>query len=197
MIKLTETQIAVLMQAAASNDAVAVLPERLGRAAAARVGASLVTRNLMREVRSKASMPVWREEGGKQFSLVLLKAGREAAEAHMPQPVRPASVAPAIEARAEPVKVVALPKPIEGALKAPSATAPRQGSKQALLVDMLGAPDGASIDALVAATGWLAHTTRAALTGLRKRGYGIERLRGADGVSRYCLTASAPAGLEA
>ena len=31
--------------------------------------------------------------------------------------------------------------------------------------------------ALVEATGWLPHTTRAAITGLRKRGFSIERTR--------------------
>ena len=30
---------------------------------------------------------------------------------------------------------------------------------------------GATLDDLVEATGWLPHTTRAALTGLRKKGY--------------------------
>ncbi len=34
---------------------------------------------------------------------------------------------------------------------------------------------GATLDALIEATGWLPHTTRAALTGLRKRGFVIER----------------------
>ena len=32
-------------------------------------------------------------------------------------------------------------------------------------------PAGATIDQLVAATGWLPHTTRAALTGLKKKGH--------------------------
>ena len=32
---------------------------------------------------------------------------------------------------------------------------------------------GATIEELIAATGWLAHTSRAALTGLRKRGYAV------------------------
>ena len=40
---------------------------------------------------------------------------------------------------------------------------------------MLSAEQGATIEALIAATGWLPHTTRAVLTGLRKRGYAIER----------------------
>ena len=55
--------------------------------------------------------------------------------------------------------------------------APRPGSKQALVVDMLRKDDGASLDALIKATGWLPHTTRAVLTGLRKRGYSVERVR--------------------
>jgi Protein of unknown function (DUF3489) len=33
---------------------------------------------------------------------------------------------------------------------------------------------------LIAATGWLAHTTRAALTGLRKRGYAVSIDRSDD-----------------
>jgi hypothetical protein len=36
-------------------------------------------------------------------------------------------------------------------------------------------PDGATIVDLTQATGWLPHTARAALTGLRKRGYGVIR----------------------
>ncbi len=51
------------------------------------------------------------------------------------------------------------------------------GSKQALLISLLMSTEGASLDELVAATGWLPHTVRAALTGLRKRGYAIARLQ--------------------
>ncbi len=42
---------------------------------------------------------------------------------------------------------------------------------------MLTKDKGATLDALVEATGWLPHTTRAAITGLRKRGFAIERTR--------------------
>jgi hypothetical protein len=35
---------------------------------------------------------------------------------------------------------------------------------------------------------WLPHTTRAALTGLRKRGYAIERTRREDKTTRYRAT---------
>jgi Protein of unknown function (DUF3489) len=42
---------------------------------------------------------------------------------------------------------------------------------------MLSKDHGASLDTMVEVTGWLPHTTRAALTGLRKRGYAVERIR--------------------
>ena len=55
---------------------------------------------------------------------------------------------------------------------------------------MLSAKKGVSLDALVEATGWLPHTTRAALTGLRKRGFSIERSRDGEAASIYRIAAS-------
>ena len=52
-------------------------------------------------------------------------------------------------------------------------SAPRGGSKLARVIALLERDHGATIEELIAATGWLAHTTRAALTGLRKRGYAV------------------------
>jgi hypothetical protein len=61
---------------------------------------------------------------------------------------------------------------------------PRRSNKTSLVVGLLEREDGASITDLTDATGWLAHTTRAALTGLRKKGHNLERFAHADG-SRY------------
>ena len=52
-------------------------------------------------------------------------------------------------------------------------SAPRGGSKLARVIALLERDHGATIEELIAATGWLAHTTRATLTGLRKRGYAV------------------------
>ena len=71
--------------------------------------------------------------------------------------------------------------------RAPTA-APRDGSKLALLIDLLRRADGASIVDLTQATGWLAHTTRAAITGLRKRGYAVARERSGAGGFVYRLS---------
>ncbi len=76
--------------------------------------------------------------------------------------------------------------------EADAMASPRSGTKQARLVDLLNGDHGASLTDLTAALGWLPHTVRAALTGLRKRGYEIER-RVEDGTSRYSITAGSRA----
>ncbi len=52
----------------------------------------------------------------------------------------------------------------------------RAGSKQATIVKLMSRPKGATLDEMIDATDWLPHTTRAALTGLRKRGFALERI---------------------
>lgn len=49
---------------------------------------------------------------------------------------------------------------------------------------LLSRPEGASIADIQAATDWQHNSTRGMLTGLRKRGFGIESER-VDGVRRY------------
>jgi hypothetical protein len=66
-------------------------------------------------------------------------------------------------------------------------TAPvRKESKSAQVIALLQRPDGATLDELIALTGWLPHTSRAAMTGLRKKGHEIQRTV-IDGVSRYTI----------
>ncbi len=63
-------------------------------------------------------------------------------------------------------------------------------SKLGRVLDMLAADAGATIGELTAATGWLEHTTRAALTGLRHRGYELSLTRKErDGASVYRIVA--------
>ena len=53
--------------------------------------------------------------------------------------------------------------------------APRAGTKSERLLNLLRKGTGASLDDMIEATGWQAHTVRAAMTGLRKRGHAIDR----------------------
>ena len=52
---------------------------------------------------------------------------------------------------------------------------PAPVTKIAAVITLLKRENGATLAELIAATGWLPHTTRAALTGLRKKGHVIER----------------------
>lgn len=51
----------------------------------------------------------------------------------------------------------------------------RKDTKSARLVGLLSREDGATIAEIMEATGWLAHSSRAALTGLRKKGHTVQR----------------------
>jgi len=62
-------------------------------------------------------------------------------------------------------------------------------SKISTVIALLGRTEGATLADMIAATNWLPHTTRAALTGLRKKGYQIARTA-VDGVTRYTLVGS-------
>ena len=69
-----------------------------------------------------------------------------------------------------------------------AAPAPKPERKISAVTRLLTRAGGATLDDLVVATGWLPHTTRAALTGLRKKGHAITKDR-ADGVTRYAIQA--------
>src|SRR5208282_5711927 len=79
MAKLTDTQLIVLSAAAARDDGIAIIPAKMNKAAASKVGSSLVARKLMREVRSKSGMPIWRKgDDERPISLMITRAGRNA-----------------------------------------------------------------------------------------------------------------------
>ena len=128
MAKLTDTQLIVLSKAASREDGIAIVPTKMNKASATKVGASLVTRKLMRELRSKPGMPVWREDAdNRSISLIITRAGRDAIgvdDAVLEKPAPVAKNTLATKASASPVAAANNP-------------APRAGSKQALVVGML------------------------------------------------------------
>ena len=72
-----------------------------------------------------------------------------------------------------------------------SINSPRRDTKLAEVLALIEREVGASIEELTSATGWLPHTTRAALTGLRKRAYTVLREGKAEGGSVYRITGMA------
>ncbi len=183
-VKLTDAQLLMLSAASQHGELCLTAPVKMKGAILTKVSEKLVKLGLVREVRAKAGMPVWRRnETGQSYALKLTAAGLNAiavddgseeavARREAPQP------------RPIPDRTKASGPEIIGARA--KARMPRAGSKLARVIDLLQRHGSATIPTLIEATGWLPHTTRAALTGLRKRGYAIahERIDGGDSVYR-------------
>lgn len=186
MAKLTDTQLIIMSNAAQRDDGAAIPPDRLNVAARVKVETSLVGRKLMRVIRAKPGMPRWREDSdGRGVSLIITRAGRNAIgveedDKALTQASTGADGGHDHEvAKRDPDGCT--DRRLTGAEvrdKQPAGVMLRPGTKQALIVDMLSSDTGTTLDSLMRATGWLRHTTRAALTGLRRRGYRIERFAG-------------------
>ena len=55
----------------------------------------------------------------------------------------------------------------------PQKPTPRAGTKQALMIEMLKRPEGATVEQIAAATGWQHHTIRGAISGALKKKLGL------------------------
>jgi hypothetical protein len=189
MTKLSDTQ-AVILSAAAQRDDGAVLPLpdslKIKGGAVDKVLASLKARGLIEH----QGIP----RGDDPPPLRITRAGLEAigveAEDDVPEGATPAhtgTVPPDAE-----VEAVNAPVP---ATRAQGAAAPtkkgraakakatrtgsadkptlRAGTKQALMIELLKRPDGATIEQIAAATGWQHHTIRGAISGALKKKLGL------------------------
>ena len=155
MTKLSDLHY-VLLAIAAKRGSGSILPPSTSigvtRAGLSRAINTLIKRGLAQEADAQDGNSVWRTDGKRKVAAVITDAGRTAvAEADGKKPEEAPPAAPQEDTPAE-VK----PK-----------------TKQALLIQLLQREEGATLAQLVEATSWLPHTTRAALTGLRKKGHKI------------------------
>ena len=70
-----------------------------------------------------------------------------------------------------------------------SSPAPAAPSKISVVLDLLRRDEGATLAELVEATDWLPHTTRAALTGLRKKAHNLEKSKRGDATCYHIVEA--------
>jgi hypothetical protein len=185
-VKLTDAQRMMMSAAAQRKDRCLSAPATIKGAALSKVSEKLVKLGLAREIEAKPGAPIWRLDGaGQGYALKLTAAGLKAIgvdegprgaiePGEAPQPQAQNGASP--DRESHPARVAA----------------PRDGSKLALVIEYLRRADGATIFDLTQATAWLPHTTRAALTGLRKRGYAVIRERIGAGDSVYRIS-DAPA----
>lgn len=94
----------------------------------------------------------------------------------MPRPKKTTAEAPATPA--QPL-AIAVPDPTRGT------------GKLATIIALLHTPEGSTIDALSAATGWQSHSVRGAIAGsLKRKGHVVTSIKPADGPRRYRIEAS-------
>ena len=170
MTQLSDTQAIILSAAAQRPERIALpLPDSLRGGAAAKVVSTMIAKGLLQEVEVNARRgePVWRETGdGHGTTLVATDAGLAAIGIEPDETeTTPAS------ATEEPSQD---PTPDAAPERTSSTRTPRAGTKQAALIAMLRAPEGATIKEITVATGWQAHTVRGAIAGALKKKLGLD-----------------------
>ena len=161
---LSDTHLVLLSTAAQREDRLLIPSSKANGPAGRSLHKKLIRLGLAEEVSVRPGPEAWRVEADDHFGLKITAAALVALGIE-PEPVLPP--------------------------QAPT-NQPRSGSKIDLVLDLLGREEGASADELCARTGWQAHTMRAALTGLRKRGQTIELSTFADGRRAYRIVPDAP-----
>lgn len=180
-IKLSDMQRGMLSAATQREDGCVTRPSSLRGMQIAKLSEALIGAGYAREVKAKRSAPIWRQDGksGAAFALKLTAAGLKAVRLEGAGPadkfttVRPDM--PDLSKQAARPKL-AMEKSAGKELSSshgPSGSEPRPTSKIAAVIGLISRPRGATLAELIAATDWLPHTIRAALTGLRKRGYAL------------------------
>jgi hypothetical protein len=171
MIKLSDTQ-AILLSGASQCGAGSLLPlpaSLANKAAAVKAITALIGCGLVEERETAETGRVHRQEGDLRYGVFITVAGMIAIGVYDDngEPAEPPATTPAA-----------------------AAPRPERASKTSAVIALLTRGEGATLSEMIAATGWLPHTTRAALTGLRKKGHAIERGK-RDGATCYNITAAA------
>jgi len=160
MPKLTDTQTVILSRAATRSDALAMpLPDGLAGAAAMMAVTKMIERGWLEEVDADIHKgePLWRETGdGHGTTLVATDAGLLAI-----------GIEPVV------VKITAAIRTHAAQPPAPKRPTPRTGTKQAMLIEMLQRPEGATMEQIIGATGWQAHTARGTMSGALRKKLGL------------------------
>src|SRR3954447_9927966 len=123
--KLSDTQLVILSSASQREGGLAVLPERIKGAAATTAVTKLIGLGFLKEIRAKRDQPAWRtDEEDRPLALKLTRAGSEAIGVEPESAAEESSPASAKGRTPAPVN--------------PARTDPRTGSKQALVISLLG-----------------------------------------------------------
>ena len=203
--EISEVHRSILQGAAAREDRLLQPPAKARGAVVKTIAGKLIDAGWAREIGAPSGAPVWREDAvsGDVLTLKLTAKGLKAIAAagggaggagKSSAPAAAEKVPPKSSTRrsmpAVPAQLVTAAGGPSDAASPTAARAPRAGSKLADVLARLSAQNGATISELMTTTNWLEHSTRAALTGLRHRGYAFSLTpREREGASVYRVAA--------
>jgi hypothetical protein len=186
-VKLNDSHLVTLSNASQRGDRCIQIPPATTRGAAEKSVAKLVGAGLLEEIETIGGAPVWREVEGQRYSMRVTDKGMEAIgigpeaptspqqkrkKPARPTPRRtgpnPSNRKSGVKTRRKAAKTVSRTRRQKAArVQKPrrDTDAQRPGTKVGEILHLLSRKRGATIDEIVVATGWQAHSVRGALSG--------------------------------